>query len=401
MPRHIERKERRLTWYATLTVPRDVRRKLRRNRFRQSLGTRDPKVAERLAAPLVAEWQSMIARARGDEAAENDPAFWRRSLAWAKTDEEREIVEFNLESHVLAEGYDNTDAEAKQFYGRAFGSIIDTTEHLDEWLAALQVRPKTASMRRSTIKRLAAKFPTLQDINRGEVRRWVTELQGTLAPATVRRLLSDCRSFWQYLATIEAVPEDSAPFDRLGLKVPVNHRQAWAPAELVRLHRAADGALANLILLAMYSGARLGELVNLRVADVARDHFVIREAKTTAGRRQVPLHPKLRPAMARLTKGKAPTDYVLTGINGEHRADTMSKAFRRLRESQGFTAKQEKTLHSIRNTVITMLEHAGVSEGTVQDIIGHQRSTITGSTYSGKSTLAMRHDALAKLSYPN
>ena len=77
----------------------------------------------------------------------------------------------------------------------------------------------------------------------------------------------------------------------------------------------------------------------------------------------------------------------------------MSKAFRRLREALGFTAKQEKTLHSIRNTVITMLEHAGVPEATVQDIVGHQRSTITGSTYSGKSTLEMKRKALTKLAY--
>jgi len=401
MPRHIERKERRLTWYATLTVPSDVRRKLGRKRFRQSLGTRDPKVAERLAAPLVAEWQSMIARARGIESAENDPAFWRRTLAWAKTDEERRLIEHEIETQILKEGYDKTDPEAQQFYGRALGGVLDTTEHLEEWLGSLQVKAKTTKMRRTTIQRLAAKFPTLQDINRGEVRRWVTELQETLEPATVQRMLSDCRSYWKYLVTVEAVPEESAPFDRLGLKVRRNHRQAWTPEELVRLHRAADGSLADLILLAMYSGARLSELVNLRVADVAKDHFTIREAKTTAGRREVPTHPNLRPTMARLTKDKAPTDYVLTGIKGEHRADTMSKAFRRLREGLGFTVKQEKTLHSIRNTVITMLEHAGVPEGTVQDIVGHQRSTITGSTYSGKSTLAMRREAVANLVYPS
>ncbi len=38
-------------------------------------------------------------------------------------------------------------------------------------------------------------------------------------------------------------------------------------------------------------------------------------------------------------------------------------------------------------------------EGTVQDIVGHERSTLTGSTYSGKSTLEMRCDALGKLDY--
>jgi hypothetical protein len=55
---------------------------------------------------------------------------------------------------------------------------------------------------------------------------------------------------------------------------------------------------------------------------------------------------------------------------------------------------------SADGTVITMLEHADVREGTVQDLVGHERSTLTGSTYSGKSTFEMRRDALAKLAYP-
>ncbi len=44
-----------------------------------------------------------------------------------------------------------------------------------------------------------------------------------------------------------------------------------------------------------------------------------------------------------------------------------------------------------------MLERAEVPEGTVQDLVGHERSTLTGSTYSGNSTLEMRRDALDKL----
>ena len=46
-----------------------------------------------------------------------------------------------------------------------------------------------------------------------------------------------------------------------------------------------------------------------------------------------------------------------------------------------------------------MLERAEVPESTVQDIVGHERSTLTGRTYSGKSTLEMRRKALAKLAY--
>jgi integrase len=59
----------------------------------------------------------------------------------------------------------------------------------------------------------------------------------------------------------------------------------------------------------------------------------------------------------------------------------------------------EGKFHSWRGTVITMLERAGVPEGTVQDLVGHERSTLTGSTYSGKSTFEMRREALDKLAY--
>ncbi len=54
-----------------------------------------------------------------------------------------------------------------------------------------------------------------------------------------------------------------------------------------------------------------------------------------------------------------------------------------------------QTFHSFRGTVITMLERAEVPDGTVQDIVGHERSTLTGRTYSGKTTLEMRRAALA------
>ena len=43
-----------------------------------------------------------------------------------------------------------------------------------------------------------------------------------------------------------------------------------------------------------------------------------------------------------------------------------------------------------------LLGYTGVLEGTVQDIVGHERSTLTGSTYSGKSTFEMRREPSAK-----
>ncbi len=122
-------------------------------------------------------------------------------------------------------------------------------------------------------------------------------------------------------------------------------------------------------------------------------------AKTVAGVRTIPIHRKLAKTIKRLLKDSK-DGYVLSGlkpnVNG-NRGDAIGKRFTRLKRSLGFSDRH--TFHSWRGTVITMLERAGAPEGTVQDLIGHERSTLAGSTYSGKSTFEMRREALAKLGY--
>ena len=158
--------------------------------------------------------------------------------------------------------------------------------------------------------------------------------------------------------------------------------------------------LADVIRMAMYTGARREELCSLKVEHVKGGRFEIVDAKTEAGIRPVPIHRQLSKTIKRLLK-ESEDGYVLSGLkknaNGD-RGDAIGKRFTRLKRSLGFSDRH--TFHSWRGTVITMLERAGVPEGTVQDLVGHERSTLTGSTYSGKSTFEMRRDALAKLRYP-
>ena len=169
---------------------------------------------------------------------------------------------------------------------------------------------------------------------------------------------------------------------------------SFEPGEVVRLLNEAtareDDALADLIRLAMYSGARRGELCNLRAEHVKDDSFKIVDAKSKAGVRTVPIHRELAQPIARLIE-RAEGGYLLPG------GDKLGKQFTRLKTSLGFDDRH--VFHSIRKTFITALERAGVPESTVQDIVGHERSTLTGNTYSGKSTPEMHVVALAKLVY--
>lgn len=400
------------TYFAYLDVPVDVRAQLGRRVFRHRLQTDSPSVAGRRAAPIVAQWRAVIAAAR-NQPNSNDAKFWRDALRAAKTEEQRALVLEHIEAAAWEVGAVHVDQvgdppsshpEAQRFYAEATGARVPTTEHLTEWLGSLQVKDKTAAMRKAAIERLGKRFAMVHDVARPEVRRWVTELLTGMKPATVQRIISDCRGYWRYLATIEVVPEDSTPFDHLGLKAKRVSWMQFAPADVVKLLAGSiargDDKLADLIRLGMYSGARREELCALKVANVATDRFTITEAKTAAGVRTVPIHPELRETLARLVKASN-DGFVLSGLvanrNGD-RGDGLGKRFTRLKQSLGFD--DLRVFHSLRGTVVTMLEHAGVPEGTVQDIVGHERSTLTGNTYSGKSTFEMRQAALAKLAYP-
>lgn len=309
------------TYFAYLDIPKDVRATLARRVYRQTLQTASRTVAERRAAPIIARWKSDIATAR-DEPDSNDAKFWRDALRRTKTPEERQEVLSQIDAAAWDMGAVNvptigdapsSDPQARRFHAEATGTLTPTTEHLEEWIASQQAKEKTAGMRRAAVKLLAGKFPMLKDVTRPEVRRWVTELLAELKPATVQRMLSDCRTYWTYLATINAVPEDSGSFDKLGLKVKRASWLPYTPEEAVRLLRGAEAdhaPLDDLVRLAMYSGARREELCSLRIEHVKADCFEIVDAKTAAGIRTVPSIPSCdRPLRDWLRRARTGSSY--------------------------------------------------------------------------------------------
>lgn len=70
----------------------------------------------------------------------------------------------------------------------------------------------------------------------------------------------------------------------------------------------------------------------------------------------------------------------------------------RLNDALGFGEQQ--VFHSIRKTLVTMLEDAGVSENLAADIVGHEKPRITYGLYSGGASLATKAEALERVKRP-
>ena len=414
MPSYLQKRRRR--WYAVLEIPKSLRPQFGKPRFVQSLDTDSLSVAQRRVGPVVAAWRSEIARARDEPF--DDAQFFRRALAKAKTDAERSIIMEEIDMAAWQIGAINveqvgqmpsSDPEAIRFYMRASGKLVEFDAHADEWLASSGSTAKTKDMQRADVSRFAARFPVIQYVSKKDVQRWATGLiHGGLTPKTVQRILSALRSYWRYLQAIEVAPEDALPFDKLELAarrsdVRKGTFQPFEPRDVLRLldHAMADqdDDLADLIRLGMWTGCRIEELCALSIGEVKGDHFSVKDAKTAAGWRDVPIHRELAPTMARLI-GERTEGHVLAGLTANKygdRSNAVGKRFGHLKTKLEFGPTH--VFHSVRKTVVTILENEGIPENVVADIVGHEKPRITYGLYSGGTSISVKREALAKLSY--
>lgn len=413
MPANIERRGN--TWFATLHVPKDVQTSIGKTKFFETLKTTDKRIAQTRAAPLVAQWKARIAVARGQSDPFIDSALqWRRDYDTnPNPDVVRDFIE--EEARKLSETK-GTEAGAT-FYAIATGTQTPMHPLYTDWAAQLTLAPKTIDQMKKDVKTMVDHFGTIEKVTSASVRDWIkglmqdTPIKKGYSPSSIKRIVGFCRNFWGYLQEHEKASQDAQPF-----MVPTAAKKAAAkssgtkgwtpflPAEVVKLWRTAlakkDQQLADLIHLGMYTGARIEELCSLKVEHCDGNALLIVDAKTSAGIRTVPVHTALA-AKVQTLKDSSKDGYLLSGLSFNQygdRSNAIGKRFGRLKRAMGFPAA--KVFHSIRKTVVTQLENAGVAENLAADIVGHEKPRITYGLYSGGHSLTSMKDALEKLSYP-
>lgn len=82
-------------------------------------------------------------------------------------------------------------------------------------------------------------------------------------------------------------------------------RQAFSKGDFNKLRQAcadSDSVVGDLVMLAGYTGARIEELCSLKLTEVGPDRFTIKDAKTDAGQREIPIHSKIAGLVDDLSK---------------------------------------------------------------------------------------------------
>lgn len=428
-------------YWARFQVPRDVRDAFGKSEEWVNLHTDDRKLAEARAPRAASDFRARVLEARGRAGTvEADALMWRRQIE--NEPSEPGSVSVAPEAAVLlaADRYvrggrkavlraadlyhEGNEVEAlaamggpqaRTFVDIAIRGLKPLRPFVDPWFArrCSEVEPKTAAMDRTSVERFIEAFPLTTKVTKVAVSDWAQrrKTDDNLSPTTVQREMSGIRSFWGYLKERGEVPDDGPdPFGGLRFKVRQKDtvrakRVGFAAAEVAALFKAAreqgDEELADLIALAAFTGARREELCALKVEDVRDGWLRIADTKTEAGAREVPLHPRLKPLVARLTAQRR-TGFLLVGLDENKygkRGDAIGKRFTRLKTSLGHG--ETKAFHSIRHTVVHILESAGTPENHTADIVGHKKRTMTYGLYSGRgATRGLLADAISKVAYP-
>lgn len=402
-------------WHAELTIPKDVRQSLGKRKFRKSLQTRDKNEALRKEQFLVARWKEHIAVARGKG---GDVKFYREMYE-NTSDEGKEVLE-EMYAELVVDAYgkahtsqltSNQLENSQEAFRLMTGKETRTDIYIDEWVSHWDVKPQTRNQGKRYVQEMAARFPLLSMFSRKALKEWYQELQSEkkISVKTFNGRLSPCKRYWAYLQDQGVVSEAINPFDKLGLRASTkgNNRQPFTLLEIQKLHEHLkarsnqDPQLFQLFKMAIYTGARIEELCNIKVEDVGEGYLEISSSKTAAGVRQVPIHPEIS-EMVEANKLNSKDGYLLSGLDAssnqyQKRSAAIGKRFGRIKAKLGFGS--EKVFHSIRKTVATQLEGAGIPENITADILGHEKQTITYGIYSGGTSLQQKTEAILQLSY--
>jgi integrase len=402
-----------------LYVPKEIQYIIGKAKFSKSTGTDNRKLAETIAQVYVMGWKAEIeaARSKSDDPLIQSAKDIRKLLKSSPA----HLVQDAIDEEIAKLNLAKKEIHAEVFEQIATGKNQYLEDVLKNWKKHEEDRglsQKNIDQMFSDIEIMTTQFPTAPLITAKSVDLWIRHIakKGKLSASSVTRIIGSSKNFFKYLQFIKEIPQtEPNPFVvPVEFKISnkpnsksVNKTQSWlpfSPKEIVSLYKIAldeSQKLADLILIAMYTGARIEEICSLLCKDVdlKEESITIVDAKTEAGERTIPIHPYIKDRIEKLIEDST-DDYLLSGLTKNKygdRANALGQRFGRLKTKQKFSTRY--VFHSIRKTFTTMLENAGVGENLAADIVGHEKPRITYGLYSGGASLEVMRKAIKKIAY--
>lgn len=401
-------------WHARLAIPEDARPALNRREFTASLKTGSKTEAQRLKIPYLQEWQSLIDQARiktkidpedarieAKRMAERAQAFFA-DMAQA-TVMERPIASLNAD---FAADFLKLDQNHTQEKWERILRHFEIGEKVD----VLALNQDFQNLIQENMERQSNTLP-LKPEEKEDIRKILKDPTHYRAksPITTARI----KTFKSYQENVKGIVQKTvdtqvARLENLKKWLENNRRDLTHESITAYMDTLSVSEKTKKQFLfagsSFWKWARIEELCRLKTSDIINDEgikcFSIKDAKTAAGERNIPIHSALLHVIDRLVENSE-DGYLIKSTSGNkygNRSDALSKQFGRLKTDLGYNS--QFVFHSLRKTVITQLQRADIPGILIAAIVGHETGTITFDVYSSGPSPSQKHKAISKLKYP-
>ncbi len=226
------------------------------------------------------------------------------------------------------------------------------------------------------IRQLAEKFGNLplRRFTSMLLEQYQTERLQKNKPATVNRLLATIKHMFTKAVEWDMVEEETLKRIRKVKLLEENNRRLryLSKEECIRLLSACEAHLRPIVEMALNTGMRKREILNLRWDSVDLTHGFLLLGDTKNGeRREIPINTTLRDGLKNITR-RLDVPYVFHR-DGKPYGDVKRSFSTALRRSKIHDFK----FHDLRHTFASHLVMAGIDITTVKELLGHKTLTMT------------------------
>jgi integrase len=251
----------------------------------------------------------------------------------------------------------------------------------DKYSSLVSIHKRGHHVERFIIKTLKAYFGKyrVSDLTVEDAEKYKTKRSLSVRPATVNRGLTVAKHMLAKAVEWKMITEN--PFRGVrNLDVPKRAERVLSADEEVKLLAACDRVRARhlrpLVVLALNTGLRRGELLSLEWARVDLSQRTVRviNTKSISGDRIIPMNVTVHAVLSeRVERATSPLVFPSNRKPDEKFLD-LKKGFHK---AVGLAGISHIRFHDLRHTFATRLVRAGVDIVTVQKLLGHSKITMT------------------------
>lgn len=192
----------------------------------------------------------------------------------------------------------------------------------------------------------------------------------------------------KYAVKIELINKCYAPLLSIGKNKAVRPHHPFSRQKINLLWVHCDEPGVDTVLILLYTGMRVGEMLALQKTDVniRQGYIRITKSKTASGIRTIPIHLRIFPLIVRRMKSSG-SSLIADSEGKQYDYSCYCIIWREVMHSINADGH---TTHDCRHTVATLLDNAGANETAKRRILGHAGGDVTERVYTHKGLRQLR-----------